>query len=161
MIVNSIKHQKPFTAMCVILFIQNSAIAQTFEETSPLDLGRVAVIKNDTQGTLTVDRFDNISHSNHFRVIIPGLAGVYTLSHAGPRTGIFFTANMRTSTLNPSNSAVESFVIDSLDYDNYQVTDATGQLLFKLGATIKTSGNGNLIFSEAQYNALVDVTFNY
>jgi hypothetical protein len=150
-----------YIALITLLFGVSVAHAQTFTQISPLDFGRIAVISNNTQSTLTVDRFDNVSASNNIRIIIPGKAAVLLVSNAAPRTGIFFTASARTSEMSPAGSAVETFTFDSLNYDNYQVTDANGELEFKLGATIKTSGNNNLIFSEAPYSALIDVTLNY
>ena len=148
---------KALLILCALY--SNDTYSQSFEELSPLDMGRVAVIRNDTVGNLSVDRFDRVSHSNHFRVIIPGKAAVYQLSGAAARTGYFFSAVAR-QTVFPINPGVETFTIESLSYDDYQVTDANGSLLFKLGANIETSGNGRLLFATEPYTVLVDVTFS-
>jgi hypothetical protein len=140
--------------------VSTQSNAQIFEEVSPLNLGRVAVIKNDTQGTLTVDRFDNVSYSEHFRIILPGLAGVYRLSGAPPNTGFFFSASARSASFS-ANLGVETFIIESLHYDNYDVSDDLGNLYLKIGATIRTSGNGPLIYSDAPYSTIIDVTYNF
>jgi hypothetical protein len=75
--------------------------AQVIQQLQPLSFGTIAIINNSQPGTLTIDRFGNVTSSNNFRIVLPPQEAVFQLYNLAPNTGISITLSHSSNQLRP------------------------------------------------------------
>jgi len=135
-------------------------IAQIVEDI-PISFGTIAVVHNDTVGSLAIDIFDNLSVDNNFRVITPGNFGVFTVSGLPSNSSLPVEISVTNPTMNPSRAFDESFIFSVSSFDQTARADASGNASIRVGGTITTSGTGNRNFEQATYASQIRITINF
>jgi hypothetical protein len=134
--------------------------AQIVEEI-PISFGTIALVHNDSVGSLSIDIFDNLSVDNNFRVITPGNFGVFNISGLPANSALPVQVNITNSTMNPGRAFDESFTFSVSSYDQTARADASGNATIRVGGTITTSGTGNRNFEQATYESQIRITINF
>ena len=136
-------------------------IAADFSIDAPLNFGEIAIRSNNSVSTVTVRRDGSYYSTNHIFIITPGSPGVFTLSGMTPYTNVNLSADV------PASSAMAypntaQFSLTAIDLPSSINTGAAGNVQFKMGGTLSTSGNpANSYYSGANYLIYVNLNLDY
>jgi hypothetical protein len=146
--------------LMIFLAWAGAAQAQVVEQQA-LNFGTVVLVHNDSEGSLTVDIFGNISLDNNFRIVTPGNHAIFGVSGLPANSSLPVTVSVTNPTMNPRQVFDESFVLSITSYDQQARTDEFGDATIRVGGTITTSGSSNLNFAQATYESQIRVTINF
>ncbi len=145
-----------FTRLLVIYFYAALAIADSTEIT-PLSFGRFVVADNTSVSTLTIYHTGRTQRStNNIYPIEFGTAGEYQLFNFPAFTPLDIAI---TGTTISAPGPTERFTIGNFTFDDV-TTDANGEAIIIVGATISTSGNGTPYVS-AEYDSIYNIVISY
>lgn len=147
------------------------------DQTTPLSFGQIVAIASDETGaadkaTLTVNSDGSTADvivagtKASIVAITPGVAGKFTVSGAAPNTVLTIGAIADFKLTDPSTTDSKDFDVTNLTtsvvtsgspftYD----TDASGSLVFNVGATLETDTNGTVVTASAVAIPYENVTF--
>lgn len=148
------------------------AVAQTMTEVDRLSFGTFAIISNSGVKTITVAPDNSTVYDPAIVADVEAQRGHYTLS--GMPANVTFTLGVSISNPpndgglmldNPTNLTTgggEHFQLINFTVNsaNEVVTDGLGDADMFIGATLRTTGNGN-IYNDGAYNGTYDITFFY
>lgn len=147
--------------LCAILIQHVSAVrAQpypTIDTSQAMSFGTFAVRNNTAQHMIVIDPITgNATYDAALLEIDPVQRGIYVMEGLPPNTPIalIFT----NATLSPSGGGPSFSVSDFTD--NSPVSDAAGDATFLVGATLRTSGNGQHYNSDS-YAGTFDLQIAY
>lgn len=132
--------------------------------------GTATAVLAPSDGTLTITNAGNASLTE----VASGQVGIYTITGAAPNTVINLTLPSSATLSDPSGTETKDFTLGSFTssvvtsgtaftYD----TDATGQMVFNLGATLSTDATGASgssaadAYADATYTGTFTVTADY
>lgn len=146
--------------LVILLLLSNAASAQIVEDV-PISFGTVAVVNNDSSGSLSVDIFGNLSVDSNFRVITPGNFGVFSISGLPANSSLPVEISVTNPSMNPGRAFNETFVFSVNSFDQTARADARGEATIRVGGTITTSGSGSRNFEQASYESQIRITINF
>ena len=125
-----------------------------------LSFGRFALSDNTAVHQLTISPSGASSYSPAFKPILEGRQAVIRVTDFPPFSPV--SIDIPDTTLTRNNSGVgNSFSITNFTFSPEDlVTDNNGEIVFELGATISTSGNGQM-YTDDDYAGEMNVTVNY
>lgn len=125
-----------------------------------LSFGRFAISDNASVHRLTIAPTGATTHDVAIKPILDGRQAVIRVTDFPPFSPV--SISIPDTTLTRNNSGVgNSFTISNFTFspDNL-ISDANGEVVFELGATIATSGNGQM-YTDDDYAGEMSVTVNY
>ena len=134
------------------------AIAQTVTETQPLSFGRVVIKQDD--GLYTVALKSNCSgytaSPQYMLFFVDPQCASFLVT--GYPANTFLTVNITPTTLTPQGGGgpANFTIINPFITPNNPKTDATGSVVFQLGATLRTSNSGGT-YNNDTYDGIYQV----
>jgi hypothetical protein len=158
----------------------------TVLQTTPLSFGQIAAIASEANAEVvtlqvfsdgtTADLVDDSAGASVASIvsITPGTAGTFTVSGAAPNTDLTIVLPTNVELKDPSSADDKSFYLTdftttsitsgtAFSYD----TDATGTLVFNIGATLSTdnliaaNSTAQSLYKDVTFTGTYDVTVNY
>lgn len=145
----------------LLLFTLSANCLSQIVEEIPISFGTIALVNNDTQGSLSIDIFGNVSVDSNFRVITPGNFGVFQVSGLPANSSLAVDVSVTNPSMNPGRAFVETFVFSVTSFDALARANASGDATVRVGGTITTSGSGSRNFEQASYESQIRVTINF
>tara|TARA_R110002167_G_scaffold333039_2_gene540053 strand:- start:322 stop:807 length:486 start_codon:yes stop_codon:yes gene_type:complete len=148
--------------LIVILLLLFTSIANAaVTEVEKLDFGTLAVLRNDSVSEITINLDNQITFTNHIRVLVPGHRGEYLLSSYEPFKELFISANIvQTETSSPAAPS-QQFTLISLSSVPTITTDLNGDATVFVGGTIASSGNAVGIYYDTAYTVIFELSINF
>lgn len=144
------------------VFYSGFVVGQSFVFTREVDLyfGELAITSNASVSSTTIRRNGTTSNTGTIFVIAVGAPGEYTISGATP----FVALNLSISLPVDSSATfpgTEQLRLSAVDMPNVVTPNNSGEVTFKIGGTLQTSGNGGTYLNQATYPFIIplDVTF--
>lgn len=137
---------------------------ETFDIVSPLTFGSFGITANDAAYDLTISHDNNLTHDNAFIVSSPAPSrGEMLLENLPPATEVIITFDNGTMVRDGGPSSPD---FDIVDFTTNQptplqfVTTGAGTLTVYFGATLRTSGNGQ-VYRSGPYSGSYDITIDF
>lgn len=142
--------------LLLIIAGREQALADSFEIT-PLWFGRFAIADNSVVSTMRI-RHDgrNPIATNRMFPIEFGTAGEYQLSNFPAFTPLVVTITSNNLT---TAGPTEHFTVGNFTFEDV-TTDANGEAILTVGATLSTTGSGTPYVS-AEYSTIYNIVFSY
>ena len=152
----------PFISIISVsqLFFFSCAFAGT-TVIDTLSFGTIAVLDNSSTSEITVTSTNNISCTNHIRILIPGHRGEFLLTSYPTYTPVFTTATVLVAETSSPAPTSAQFTLVNLETASSVTTDGTGFASVYVGGTIQTSGNASSQYFDSDYTATYELTFNF
>jgi hypothetical protein len=144
-----------------LLIASANVSSQTLEESQALDLGRIAVIDNDTVGTVFINKDAFTTVSGGVRILVPGRPAIFEARGFDSNRRLFISVQANQAGTVTSEVSQEQFTVEAYDAEEFITTDAQGNADFVVGARFATSGSGSENFRDTVYSATYTVTVNY
>ena len=148
-------------AILLLLLLPSLTVLADFNIDSPLSFGEIAILHNNSVSTTSITRLGSQSSTNQIYIIRSGTPGVFTLSGLPTFTTLNLSVDL------PAYSAMAypgtaQFQITAVDIPSSVMTGSTGSALFRMGATLSTSGNpAENYYSGADYVVYLNLTIVY
>jgi hypothetical protein len=147
--------------LLAVLTTAADAYGQTLEESQALDLGRIAVIDNDSVGTIFINKDSFTSVSGGVRILTTGRPAIFEARGFDSNRRLFISVQPNQAGTVTSDVSQEQFTVEAYDAEEFITTDAQGNADFVVGARFATSGSGSENFRDTVYSATYTVTVNY
>lgn len=140
----------------VILFVPSNSVRAAISESQPLHFGTFALANNLTVSTLRVP-FDgnNPVATNNLYPLSFGQAGHYQLTSLPAFMPLIITISDYVLQV----GAAEEFSVSSFTYPAL-MTNASGEALLKVGATLSTTGSGTE-YGDAVYTGIMNIMISW
>lgn len=153
-----------FNVRCVfflLLFFPAHFVAADFIVDNPLKFGEIAIRSNAIVSTVSISRTGSQISTGHIFVIHPGEPGVFTLVDFPPFAVVNLSVDLPAfSNMSYPNTA--QFEISAVDIPSSVNLGGTGSAQFKMGGTLRTSGNpANNYHSGADYLLFLNLNIDY
>jgi hypothetical protein len=109
-------------------------------ELSPLSIGTIAIVDNQSVGRVSIGRDGSYSESGPIVLLTPGSPGSYRLQGFSPSSMLSFS--VISTALTPPGGSGAILEVTAFDYPGVVVTDAAGATNLTLGLELSTTGNG-------------------
>jgi len=126
----------------------------------PINFGTVVVVNNDSPGTLSIDRFGNMSASSNFRIIASGEPASFSVTGLPPFSNTSILVTSVDEDMNPGRPYTETFTFSVTSFEPSARADANGDSSFNVGGTITLSGSGDNVYENATYETSFRVTID-
>ena len=138
----------------IALFCANNALAQSIEIVRQIDFGEVIVKNNDSVHEINVSHFGGYSADPAFIFLSTPLSGIYRLRGATPGQTI---SNVTITVTQQVTTGGQQFNIDNFDIDYPSIVDGSGEALIRVGARLRTSGNGLMYYNLTDFLGFMDL----
>lgn len=126
----------------------------------PLSFGKIAISDNSIVSTLAISRNNTIQSSNNIHVIIPGEAAEILVDNIGANIALNINATVTNDFAHELGLGGAAFTLNSLDYQPTIITDSFGRKVFRLGASLQTSGLGGS-YIDGNHSATITLDITY
>ena len=136
-------------------------LAADFSIDVPFNFGEIAIRNNNSVSTVTLSR-NGIQHAtNQILILKTGTPGVFTISGLPPYTIINLSVDLPAySAMSYPNTA--QFEMTSVDIPSSINLGPTGAAQFKIGGTLRTSGNSSEnYYSGGNYVIYLNLNLDY
>jgi hypothetical protein len=147
--------------LMLLLLPLNMPNAQVIQQLQPLSFGTIAIVNNSQAGTLTIDRFGNVTSNTNFRIVLPPQEAVFQLYNLAPNTGVSITLSHSSNQLRPVGTSGEYLEFTLTDYSRYLVVERDGTVEFRVGGTVSTTGSGSLNYAQAEHSIVYRINLLY
>ena len=132
--------------------------AQTVTEIQPLSLGAIAVSKNSTKESLTIQLDGKTKRSSGIIPTVPGSVGQFALN--GFPSSQSLAVSIDPVVLSLAGDGLGKTFSLGFSYFPLVTTDANGDAVLDIGATLKTSGDGTSYGNNAHFgNATISFSW--
>ncbi len=143
-------------AMAVATALVTSVRAQTVQELEPLSFGTFVVTSNAAASTLTVPLNGAVSSTGNLIVLVPGNRARYRVGGLPGNTIVGIDINSL-PLFGATVPASQFCQITAFSHPLTVTTNASGEAIFFVGATLSTSGNG-VPYTDNTYTGMIDIT---
>jgi len=137
-----------------VFSVHSGVFAQSIVRVQEMDFGEAVVKRNDAQYSMMVTSAGNLSADSNFIHVAPIAEGVYRLTGAAANRPITVNITVDQQMI----TAGQQMIIDNFDIDAPTQTDASGEALIRVGARVRTNGNGVNYIGDADYLALMTLS---
>jgi hypothetical protein len=124
----------------------------------PLNFGSIVVPRNNEVSSLTIYPDNHIKVEGLY-VYEPGNPALLVMESLSPGAQVFISDNVSNTRL-ASGSDNQYFVIEKLHYRKSHIINQHGELTLSIGATLKTSANGQPYF-DSRYSSILEISLDY
>jgi hypothetical protein len=150
-----------FSLTMSALLTSIAIVAQTLEQTEPLNLGTIAILDNSIVGTININKDAFVRTTGGVRVLTFGTPAIFEAKGFDNNRRLYITVQANQSGTVTSEVSAEQFAVQSYDASDYITTDSQGNAEFSVGAIFATSGSGSKNFRDTVFSATYTVTINY
>lgn len=144
------------------VFYADFAVGQSFTFTREVDLyfGELAITSNASVSSTTIRRNGTTSNTGTIFVIAVGNPGEYTISGATPFVALNLSIPLPVDS-SATFPGTQQLRLSAVDMPSVVTPNTSGEVTFKIGGTLQTSGNGGTYLNPATYPFIIplDVTF--
>ncbi|MFK7840157.1 MAG: hypothetical protein AB8B83_07470 [Bdellovibrionales bacterium] len=130
--------------------------AQSIVRVQEMDFGEAAIRRNDTVYDILLTSAGNTSAGSNFNFVSTGRQGIYRLTGAAPSRPITVNVTVDQQMV----AAGQAMVIDNFDVDAPTQTDVNGEAVIRIGARIRTNGNGVNYIGNSNFIARMTLSIN-
>lgn len=145
----------------ILLLVYTSIANAAVTEIEKLDFGTLAVLSNDSVSEITINLDNQITFTNHIRVLLPGHRGEYLLSAYEPFKELFISANIVQTETSSTAAPSQQFTLLSLSSVSAITTDLNGDATVFVGGKIASSGNAVGIYYDTAYTVIFELSINF
>lgn len=131
--------------------------AQSFNQTRAMDFGRIALTTYDQVGTLTLDPDGSYTASSEIVVIDAPVPARFEGGGFPANTAATLVVTDGNATLGGGGTGQIFTVKDYVSSPSTLVSNGAGDLIFDLGATLRSEGDGNS-YTDGDYSADITVS---
>lgn len=148
----------PAGALVAAIAVLTPAVApaQSITEVEPLSFGTFVVRSNHSIQTLTMPVTGAPYSSPSLIILAVGSAGQYRVTGLPGNADIAIDVAISPLFAPPVPNS-QFFDVKDLDYPASMISNGRGEVSFRLGATLATTGSG-LAYTDAAYQGFIDVT---
>ncbi|BBN81049.1 hypothetical protein PA25_10340 [Pseudoalteromonas sp. A25] len=132
-----------------------TGFAQVIE---PLNFGSLVIPRNNEHSSITIYPDSHIQ-VNGLYVYERGNPAIMVFDSLSPGTQVFISDNVSNARLTGGSDG-QYFLIEKLHYRQSHIVNQHGELTLLIGATLKTSANGNPYF-DGRYTSIVEISLDY
>jgi len=141
--------------------VSKNIAAQEVQVIRPLSFGTVAVLDNDSVGSIAIDYLGNTRISTNFAVIELPEAGIFRLVGYPANSTLFVTGSIIQAQTSSPQVSPEQFELVSVDTPISVNIENDGTAEFGVGGELVTSGSTNETFGNQEYTARLLITVNF
>ena len=148
-------------AVGMLVLVSKQVYAQEVQVIRPLRFGTVAVLDNDSVGSISIDYLGNTRISTNFAVVELPSTGIFRLvGYPANATLVVTGAVIQAQTTSPQASP-EQFELVSVDTPLSVNIESDGTAEFSVGGELVTSGSTIETFGNQEYTARLLITVNF
>ena len=126
-----------------------------------LSFGKIAVLNNNTAQEYYIDYLGNSQQTSGLRVIEAGTPAQILLTNYPVNAQLFITTSVIQAQSSSQQPSLEHFTLDNLSTPSSLRIRTDGSALVTVGGRLRTSGSGNLNYTDTRYDINFQVIFNY
>jgi len=134
------------------------AAAQTINTTQALSFGEAVLTDNTAQREIILSEDGSYSSDSQYLFVTLPQAGIYEVSGQTPLLAI---SSVTVSVITNPNATGRQFTIDNFDIDHPAAIDGAGEAIIRVGARLRSSGNGTTYPASTTFNGSLQLTVNY
>jgi len=144
------------------VFYSDLVLGQSFTFTREVDLhfGELAITSNASVSSTTIRRNGTTSNTGTIFVIANGTPGEYTISGATPFVALNLSITLPVDS-SAAFSGTEQLRLSAVDMPSVVTPNSNGEVTFKIGGTLQTSGNGGTYLNPATYPFIIPLDVTY
>lgn len=143
-----------FLLSFVFVFPSDACAQESIVRVQEMEFGEVLVRRNDAIYDAQLSSNGNISAGSNFLFISSSSEGVYRLTNAAANRPITVDVTVDQELIGGG----QMFSIDNFDIDAPAQTDGSGEALIRVGARMRTNGNGENYIGGRDFLALMTLS---
>ncbi len=151
---------KAFNCFLLLFFLAETphSYAQTINVTQNLSFGEAVLTDNATQREIVLDQDGSFSSDAQYLFVSTPQPGIYQVTG---QTAFRNISSVDVTVLAQPNATGRQFTLDNFDVNHPAATDGSGQATIRVGARLRSSGNGTTYPASTTFNGNLQITVNY